>query len=62
MTFQLPAEVIDILRKLKKAGFDGYFVGGAVRDLLTGRPVDDWDFTTDAIPEEIQRCSPLEVL
>ena len=58
MTFQLPAEVIDILRKLKKAGFDGYLVGGAVRDLLTGRPVDDWDFTTDAIPEEIQKVFP----
>ena len=58
MTFQLPDEVINILRKLKKAGFDGYVVGGAVRDLLTGRLVDDWDFTTDAVPVEIQKVFP----
>lgn len=58
MTFQLPDEVISILQKLKAAGFDGFVVGGAVRDLLTGRPVDDWDFTTSAIPEEIQKVFP----
>ena len=58
MTFQLPDEVISILQRLKKSGFDGFVVGGAVRDLLTGRPVDDWDFTTNAIPEEIQKIFP----
>lgn len=58
MTFQLPDEVINILFKLEKAGFDGYVVGGAVRDLLTGRQVDDWDFTTNAIPDEIQKVFP----
>lgn len=58
MTFQLPDEVINILSKLKKAGFDAYVVGGAVRDLLTGRPVDDWDFTTNAVPDEIQKVFP----
>jgi len=55
MTFQLPDDVISILQRLKKSGFDGFVVGGAVRDLLTGRPVDDWDFTTNAVPEEIQK-------
>jgi len=58
MTFQLPDEVISILQRLKKSGFDGFVVGGAVRDLLTGRPVDDWDFTTNAVPEEIQKVFP----
>ena len=56
MTFQLPDEVISILQRLKKSGFDGFVVGGAVLDLLTGRPVDDWDFTTNAVPEEIQKA------
>src|SRR3989339_424873 len=58
MTFQLPDDVVSILQRLKKSGFDGFVVGGAVRDLLTGRPVDDWDFTTNAIPEEIQKVFP----
>lgn len=58
MTFKLPSEVINILQGLRKAGFDGFVVGGAVRDLLTGRPVDDWDFTTNAVPEEIQQVFP----
>ena len=33
-------------------------VGGAVRDLLTKTEVKDWDFTTDATPEEIQKLFP----
>ncbi|MBI2309753.1 CCA tRNA nucleotidyltransferase [Candidatus Collierbacteria bacterium] len=58
MTFQLPSEVINILQGLKKSGFDGFVVGGAVRDLLTKRQVDDWDFTTNATPVEIQKVFP----
>ena len=58
MTFQLPDDVVSILQRLTKSGFDGFVVGGAVRDLLTGRTVDDWDFTTNAVPEEIQKIFP----
>lgn len=58
MTFQFPIEVTNILQALKKSGFDGFVVGGAVRDLLTNRQVDDWDFTTDAAPEEIIKLFP----
>jgi len=50
--------VSEILDKFVKAGFEIYIVGGAVRDLLTGRPVDDWDFTTNATPEEILKIFP----
>jgi tRNA nucleotidyltransferase/poly(A) polymerase len=31
-----------------------YLVGGAVRNLLLGRPVKDYDFTTNALPSEVQ--------
>lgn len=31
-----------------------YLVGGSIRDLLLGRPVDDWDFTTPMIPDEVE--------
>lgn len=33
-------------------------VGGAVRDVMMHREVNDWDFTTDAKPEEIQKVFP----
>jgi tRNA nucleotidyltransferase/poly(A) polymerase len=53
MKVELPKSVQDILNKFNKAGYEIYIVGGAVRDILMGRPVNDWDFTTNAIPEEI---------
>ena len=47
-----------VLQTLESGGFEVYVVGGAVRDLLTKTPVTDWDFTTDATPEEIQKLFP----
>lgn len=58
MKFDLPRFVLEILQKFEKADFEIYIVGGAVRDLLTKRPVDDWDFTTNATPKEIQKLLP----
>lgn len=54
----IPKEVKIILEKFKTAGFQIYIVGGAVRDLLMERKVNDWDFTTDATPEEILKIIP----
>lgn len=54
----MPAFVLEILDKFRGAGFEIYVVGGAVRDLLMGRMVDDWDFTTNATPEEILKVFP----
>lgn len=54
----LPQEVTKVLEKLTKAGYQAYVVGGAVRDLLMGKKVSDWDFTTDAKPEEILKVFP----
>lgn len=42
-----------ILKKLNAAGFAAYYVGGCVRDRLLGRPVHDWDITTEARPEAV---------
>lgn len=36
-------------------GFSLYLVGGAVRDYLLGKPNHDYDFTTDATPEEVKK-------
>lgn len=43
-----------VLRRLQKAGFESYFVGGGVRDELMGEPAHDIDVATSAKPEEIE--------
>lgn len=58
MNYALPLKVKNIIEKFKKAGFQIYIVGGAVRDLIIKREVKDWDFTTDAKPEEILKLFP----
>src|SRR5262245_57909148 len=58
MSFSIPAEVRSGAEGLRKAGFEGYLVGGCVRDLLIGRTPKDWDLTTNATPEEIQAVFP----
>lgn len=56
MTLPLPVETI--VDKMKSAGFEIYVVGGAVRDVLLGKPTTDWDFATNATPEQIQTVFP----
>ncbi len=58
MEVQLPKSVKEILDKFDKAGYEIYIVGGAVRDILMGKLVHDWDFTTSAKPEEILKIIP----
>ena len=53
MKIELPKLVVKVLKTLEKAGYEVYIVGGAVRDILSGKKVKDWDFTTNAKPEEI---------
>jgi poly(A) polymerase len=45
------AKVCSVLRD---AGFSGYLVGGAVRDLLLGIEPKDFDIATDARPEQVK--------
>lgn len=58
MQLSIPKEVSDIMEKMEAAGFEIYIVGGAVRDILLGQMVDDWDYTTNATPEEILAVFP----
>ncbi|MEA3355012.1 MAG: HDIG domain-containing protein [Patescibacteria group bacterium] len=53
MKLKLPKLVIKVMGILEKGGFEIYVVGGAVRDILSKKKVYDWDFTTNAKPEEI---------
>ena len=52
---QIPKSAEDIISKLKEFGYDGYIVGGCVRDSLLGRAPNDFDITTDATPDEIKQ-------
>ena len=54
----IPKEVKKIIESLNKAGFEAYIVGGCVRDFLRGVEPADWDVTTNAKPEEIQKVFP----
>ncbi len=43
-----------IIRRLKAAGYEGFLVGGCVRDLLLGTEPEDYDIVTSARPEQVQ--------
>ena len=51
----VPLEVLTLSETLRKAGYEAYLVGGCVRDLLIGRGPKDWDITTNATPDKIQK-------
>src|SRR3989344_8243643 len=54
----IPLEVQHIIEQLNEAGHEAYIVGGCVRDLIMGTTPKDWDVTTSAKPEEIQKLFP----
>ena len=45
-------EALPVLKKIKNAGFEAYFVGGSVRDALLERPIHDVDIASSSYPEE----------
>ena len=53
-SFKLPENVNFIIHTLMEHGFEGYAVGGCVRDTLLGRNPQDWDITTSARPEQVK--------
>ena len=50
-----------IIRSLENAGYEAYIVGGCVRDALLGRVPEDWDITTNALPEQMKAIFPVTV-
>lgn len=58
MKVQLDHELFNkampIMETLQAAGYPAYFVGGCVRDTLLGRPLQDVDIASGALPEEVE--------
>ena len=42
-----------IVKRLRDAGHEAYFVGGCVREILLGGDPEDYDVTTDATPDRV---------
>ncbi|WP_417389200.1 CCA tRNA nucleotidyltransferase [Gimesia sp.] len=45
---------VDVVRKLRDAGFQALWAGGCVRDLLLHKEPKDFDVATNALPEEVR--------
>lgn len=51
----VPSSVMKVLDRLYEAGFEGYLVGGCVRDFLMGRHPKDYDVATNAAAEQTEK-------
>ena len=49
----VPSKIKDFCSVFKNSGYSCYLVGGAVRNLIRGIKPADFDFATDALPEDI---------
>jgi len=51
----ISTDALYVIEKLQKHGYDGYIVGGGIRDLLLGKEPKDFDIVTNATPEMIRK-------
>ncbi len=47
---------VDVVRRLKEAGFTALWAGGCVRDHLLGKTPKDYDVATDATPKQVKKA------
>lgn len=55
IVIDMPKGVKRILDIFQSNGFEAYAVGGCVRDSILGRKPEDWDITTNALPEDTMK-------
>ncbi|WFD08865.1 CCA tRNA nucleotidyltransferase [Tepidibacter hydrothermalis] len=53
MNIDIPVEVEKLLDILKQNNYEGFIVGGCVRDTLLNNTPKDWDMTTSCLPEKL---------
>jgi len=46
---------VEVVRRLRGAGFEAYWAGGCVRDRLLGVEPKDYDVATNALPDQVRR-------
>ena len=51
-------EALPVMQQLVDAGYEAYFVGGSVRDMLLYKPISDVDIATSATPQEVKEIFP----
>lgn len=51
----IPKDINSIISELQTEGYRAHLVGGCVRDIIMGSEPNDYDVTTSATPDEIQR-------
>ena len=44
-----------VVKQLRQKGYEAFFAGGCVRDMLLNKTAQDYDIATSARPEDIQR-------
>lgn len=52
---RVDADAVKVLNRLSRSGYEGYLVGGGVRDLLLRRSPKDFDIATNARPNDLRR-------
>lgn len=52
---QINADAMYVIEKLQQNDFDGYIVGGGIRDLILGKKPKDFDIVTNATPEQVRK-------
>jgi len=51
-----PKEIaLAIIKRLREEGYESYLAGGCVRDMLLGKSPQDYDITTNALPDDIRK-------
>ena len=50
----ISSNALKVMQRLNQANFDGYLVGGSIRDLLLDGSPKDFDIATDATPEQVK--------
>ncbi|MDD5527385.1 MAG: HD domain-containing protein [Patescibacteria group bacterium] len=54
----IPRYLEEIIKTLEKNNFEAWIVGGCVRDFLMDKTPNDWDLTTNALPEQMLKIFP----
>lgn len=56
--FPIPKAIREYGRVFRDAGRQAWLVGGALRDMILGKKVNDWDVATDAPAREVAKMFP----